>query len=179
MDLCRSNKQCYSFNYDKTKKWCYLGNNDLSELKRKRYAKYTAGYRLCVEQSNNNSWVSDVRQVAGTPTGVSGSVIGGNTWSATWLDGNIPGNPEETYTVKCVELGAPCLAQDAVSTIPAVGIARNTQSGQVTGLVLGANYTCYIAAVNNVGTICSDATNINAVRFYNIFSSVLFLGRSY
>lgn len=56
MKLCRANQECYSFNYNKLTKWCYLGITDESDLKQTSNGKWTVGYRKCVEHSDSNTW---------------------------------------------------------------------------------------------------------------------------
>lgn len=84
------------------------------------------------------------------------STIGTNIWRATWAEGSQPGIPQETYTLKCVSFGNTC---DASSQgVAAVGIARGVQTGTVSGLQTGTQYSCYAISVNAAGTVCSDAT---------------------
>ncbi|KAG7673802.1 hypothetical protein KSW81_006993 [Nannochloris sp. 'desiccata'] len=57
--LCRSNQECYSFNYNKLTKWCYIGTTEETNLRQTRNGKWAAGYRRCVEQINNNPWTNE------------------------------------------------------------------------------------------------------------------------
>ena len=56
LNKCRVNQDCYSFNYDKAKKWCYISISEKSDLVIRSDAKYAAGYRKCVEHADNNGW---------------------------------------------------------------------------------------------------------------------------
>lgn len=84
----------------------------------------------------------DFRDISRTSVGV------------TWTDG-LAGNPEETYTVSCVEGDSTSCLQDPGITTGAEGIARGEQQGTVTGLQPNTTYSCWVQAVNEAGTTCS------------------------
>ena len=97
----------------------------------------------------------------GAPTSVVTTALTATSWVPTWTDGSL-GNPQETYTLKCVASGSLCTAT-AVGT-PVTGIARgagSTYSGTaVTGLTPATSYDCFVIAVNSVQDVCSAADSI-------------------
>ena len=56
LNKCRSDQECFSFNYDKTKKWCYISLSEKSDLVVARDGKFAAGYRKCVAHTGNGAW---------------------------------------------------------------------------------------------------------------------------
>lgn len=57
LHMCRVNQECYSFNYNKLTKWCYIGTTE--DVHQTRNSKYVAGVRRCVEHINNNAWTNE------------------------------------------------------------------------------------------------------------------------
>ncbi len=53
---CRKNQECYSFNYNKLTKWCYLGTTEELNLRQTRNSKWASGYRRCIEQFTSMPW---------------------------------------------------------------------------------------------------------------------------
>jgi hypothetical protein len=58
MARCRKNQECYSFNYNKLAKWCYLGTSEERDLRQTKNNKWAAGYRRCIEQINSSEWTN-------------------------------------------------------------------------------------------------------------------------
>ena len=56
LNKCGADQDCYSFNYDKSKKWCYISITEKTSLKSVRDGKYAGGYRKCIEHIGNNGW---------------------------------------------------------------------------------------------------------------------------
>lgn len=83
-----------------------------------------------------------------------------STWSTSWTDGSL-GNPRESYSIKCVASGSACRA--ATQGTPAIGIARGTNTGMVTGLASDSTYTCYVIAMTSQNSICSQPTSITTL----------------
>ena len=59
LNKCRANQECYSFNYNKVTKWCYLGTTEEVMLRQTRNSKYASGVRRCVEHVGNAPWTND------------------------------------------------------------------------------------------------------------------------
>lgn len=59
VNKCRVNQECYSFNYNKVTKWCYIGTTEEDFLRQTRNSKYTAGVRRCVEHVDNAAWTNE------------------------------------------------------------------------------------------------------------------------
>jgi len=75
-----------------------------------------------------------------------------------WEDGIEPGNPEETFDVRCYEGAQPdCQAPNPDSEVG--GVPRGVQSANVTGLSTFTEYTCYVLASNTAAPagVCSDS----------------------
>jgi len=101
---------------------------------------------------------------AGKPTDVATDALlsDATSWYVDWKDGAV-GDPQETYTLKCVAQDAGCQATTEAET---TGIVRGTESGEVDGLSVGTAYDCYVIAVNAAGSVCSDK-----VVYYGSFTS--------
>ena len=56
LNKCRADQDCYSFNYDKTKKWCYISLSEKTDLVSARDGKFAAGYRKCIANTGNDGW---------------------------------------------------------------------------------------------------------------------------
>ena len=59
LKMCRKNQECYSFNYNKLTKWCYIGTTEETCLHQTRNSKYAAGVRRCVEHVDNTAWTNE------------------------------------------------------------------------------------------------------------------------
>ena len=93
----------------------------------------------------------------GQPVCLNTVTVTETSWTGSWDDGSV-GIPEETYSVKCVALGAACTAA-AVGTGQS-GLARGAGEGNVTGLTAGTQYTCYSIATNALSSVCSDPLTV-------------------
>jgi hypothetical protein len=114
-------------------------------------------------------YTTDPLRAAGKPTDVTTNTLLSSTtsWYADWTDGTV-GILQETYTLKCVAKDAAngCKATAVKET---TGILRGTQSGQVDGLPIGFAYDCYVIAVNEADSVCSDK-----VVYYGSFTTGVF-----
>jgi hypothetical protein len=43
MAKCRKNQECYSFNYNKLTKWCYIGSTEELDMRQAKNSKWAAG----------------------------------------------------------------------------------------------------------------------------------------
>ena len=59
LNTCRINEECYSFNYNKVSKWCYIGTTEEANLHQSRNSKYVAGVRRCIEHVDNSPWTNE------------------------------------------------------------------------------------------------------------------------
>lgn len=93
---------------------------------------------------------------AGQPDCPLESSITNTTVTIDWQDG-LQGNPEETYTVNCVQ--SPSTSCTSLELYTA-NIVRGTLSGTVGGFTPNTTYYCYVLAVNQVATVCSVSVPI-------------------
>ena len=79
------------------------------------------------------------------------------SWSTTWTDSTTLGYPVAKFWVRCVASGAACSA-----TIVSQDGPKNAgvQSGTVSGLTVGAQYSCYTVAKSAFAEVCSPATAV-------------------
>ena len=59
--------------------------------------------------------------------------------------------------MKCTQPGSAC---DATAVAQVSGISPGTENAVVSGLQDGTNYTCYVVAVNEEGSVCSAPKDI-------------------
>ncbi|KAI8103421.1 hypothetical protein M9435_004760 [Picochlorum sp. BPE23] len=89
----------------------------------------------------------------GPPTNVQNPEISTSWAAVTWGDGAL-GNPEENYTVNCVDSSGSTKCTD--SGIQVTDISRGTEFANVTGLDPNTTYSCWVIAENIVGNVCSQ-----------------------
>ena len=70
----------------------------------------------------------------------------------SWLDGKL-GDPEETYTVTCVESSVSTCGDSGVTVS---GIPRGNETATVAGLLSNTTYSCWVKAVNTEGEVCAS-----------------------
>jgi Fibronectin type III domain len=103
----------------------------------------------------------------GRPTNVATGSIDTNSWTPQFTVSLNPAVPEETYSVKCVARGDAC-TDTAVVLLPgftrANALAGNFNTAKVSQLTPGTRYTCYVIAVNSIGSVCSSAVQITTWR---------------
>eukprot|EP00890_Picochlorum_soloecismus_P006636 jgi/Picsp_1/798/NSC_04287-R1_receptor tyrosine phosphatase type r2a len=92
----------------------------------------------------------------GQPTQVTTLDIGLTNWTVGWTDGT-GGVPAETYTVKCAQPGSAC---GATAVAQVSGVSPGTETAVLSGLQEGTNYTCYVVAVNEEGSVCSSPKDL-------------------
>lgn len=134
---------------------------DVTGLPNGRYYCYVMATNIADDVCSNPVTVNIANTPAGKPTQLSWAVSG-STWSVNWRDGS-RGDPQETYTVKCVPFPQGCDAS-AVGN-PQGNIARGTQFGQTTGLPLSATLNCFVIAVNTAAGVCSDPVFVSTTQF--------------
>eukprot|EP00889_Picochlorum_renovo_P002829 jgi/Picre1/29859/NNA_005241.t1 len=88
----------------------------------------------------------------GPPTNVQNPEISTSWAAVTWDDGAL-GNPEENYSVNCVDSSGSTKCTD--SGIQVTDISRGTEFANVTGLDPNTTYSCWVIAENIVGNVCS------------------------
>ena len=153
MAKCRVNQECYSFNYNKLTKWCYLGTTEETDVRTVRNPKFAVGFRRCVDHINNNAWNNDEFS-GGNPTAAPGPVTG-----LTVADSTASTNTLDVVFVAPTTFGtnddgsASTLASYRVTCTSANGLVVATVgfsgvSGTVGGLANGA-YTCSVVVVNS------------------------------
>ncbi|KAL4538765.1 hypothetical protein Ndes2526B_g02955 [Nannochloris sp. 'desiccata'] len=158
MRKCRSNQECYSFNYNKLTKWCYLGTTEEANLRRARSSKWAAGYRRCVEHIDNNAWTNDEfsggipttvpdAPAIGTFTAISATEATG-TWTAPAFDGDAA---ITSYDIQCTNSVLPSDVVTDIGVPASSACTGSSCSTVITGLTSGATYTCKVRAVNSVG----------------------------
>jgi hypothetical protein len=89
----------------------------------------------------------------GAPSNVQNASVSATDATITWSDG-LKGNPEETYTVLCVDSGSQTCP--TTSPINVTGISRGKESAIVDGLSGNTTYSCYVKASNDQGEACSS-----------------------
>lgn len=101
------------------------------------------------------------RLAPGAPTAVTTNILTPTSWAPTWTDGSA-GDPQETYSLKCVASGSLCTAT-AVGTVPD-GLYRGDgaaySGAPVSELTPGVDYDCFVLAINSVEQVCSTAVPI-------------------
>jgi len=90
--------------------------------------------------------------VPGTPGFVAADSVLSTSAVITWLDGKL-GDPEETYTVTCVESSVSTCGDSGVSVSE---IPRGNETATVTGLLSNTTYSCWVKAVNSEGEVCAS-----------------------
>jgi hypothetical protein len=102
---------------------------------------------------------------ASQPTRV-GATSSLDSWLPAFQVASTPGFPEETYTFKCVASGGAC-NDTAVAQLTGItranALAKNF-TVKVSPLQPATQYTCYVIAVNSIGSVCSSAVNITTWR---------------
>ncbi|WPT17636.1 hypothetical protein PSENEW3_00005638 [Picochlorum sp. SENEW3] len=89
---------------------------------------------------------------AGTPNFVSVENIEATSAEISWLDGKI-GNPEETYTVTCVDSLVSTCSDPGMNV---TDIPRGNETVVINGLSSNTTYSCWVKAVNSQGSVCSS-----------------------
>ncbi|KAH7621912.1 hypothetical protein NADE_004506 [Nannochloris sp. 'desiccata'] len=162
--LCRRNQECYSFNYNKLTKWCYIGTTEETNLRQTRNGKWAAGYRRCVEQINNDPWTNDEFSGGdpGNPEPVTAlNVVDSST--ANSLDVNF--TPPTDFGVGADGVAA-ILASYKVSctsTTTGTTITNVFTTGPVLlfgGLVPTQSYICSVVVVNDDGLESTAVTSL-------------------
>lgn len=82
------------------------------------------------------------------------------SWVASWKDGTA-GFPDESYALKCVPRGS---AGGCDAPYDTVDIERGIQEGEITGLQPDTEYDCYVIAVNEFGSKCSEKTEFRTLK---------------
>lgn len=170
--LCRSNQECYSFNYNKLTKWCYLGTTEETDLLQTKSNKWTAGYRRCVEHISNDPWNND--EFAGGALGtaptavtsilVAASTITPNTINFSFTAQTTPGTKADGTASSIASYKVRCSPTTGSSTYPAVTKSYPTTAGILTcgsatattgcsfgGLAATVSYTCAVTPINTEG----------------------------
>jgi hypothetical protein len=158
LNKCRANQECYSFNYNKVTKWCYLGTTEEVMLRQTRNSKWAAGYRRCVEQISNDPWTNDefsggssgtgpnpVKSItvvdSGTANNLDITIVAPDTLGTT-ADGSA--STLKGYRITCSSVSGS-------SSYPAVTRTLTVLTGSIPGLAVGQKYTCSAVVVNAEG----------------------------
>jgi hypothetical protein len=88
----------------------------------------------------------------GAPSNVGTASVQTQVVNVTWDDG-AKGNPQETYTVNCVEGSGSTSCADAGVNV--TGIARGVGIAEVTDLTSNTTYSCWAIATNTAASVCS------------------------
>lgn len=121
------------------------------------YSCYVVASNIVASASCSAAVAVTTYTVPPPPTSVTSTALTVSSATLGWLDGGAA-SPVQLYEAKCVSAGLPCNATGEGTG--QVRISRTTQSALVTGLVSGANYSCYIVASNAAGSACSTPLGI-------------------
>ena len=171
LSKCRVNQECYSFNYNKLTKWCYLGTTEEINLRQTRNTKWAAGVRRCVEHVGNAPWTNDEFSggAAGTePTAPTLPVIADSTATANTINWSYTapstaGTTADGTASAIASYRLTCSAVSGNSAFPTIVKSYPTTAGALTcaaatattGCTIGGlaltTYSCTLVAINNEG----------------------------
>jgi hypothetical protein len=182
--LCRADQECYSFNYNKVSKWCYLGTTEEADLAAGKNTKWASGFRRCIEHTSNDAWEN--AEFAGgaqgtPPTSVAAlnfvdSTLATNTLQFSFTPPSTAGTKADgsnsaiqKYKIRCMPTTGPSTLPDISKTLSAADaaaclVAPGTAATGTTGCAIGglADATTYQCAVVAFNTESLESTPVSS-----------------
>lgn len=152
MSLCRADPTCWSFNFAKTRKRCYLMSTADDEASTRSAPAFSSGYRFCEE--TDLEWDNEPTDFGYgspdspyTPTDVTAAQVAPDALALTWTDAAVATTAAASFNAVCVAEAASCYATPRGVSVKKVGEGGGGEPKAVTGLPAGGTYTCYVQTV--------------------------------
>lgn len=152
LNLCRADSTCWSFNFNKTRKRCYLLSSSDEDASKRSSVAFSSGYRYCeetdVEWDNEPTDFGDGSDDSPyTSTNVVAAQVAPDALALSWTDATVAKTATATFNALCVAQGASCYATQKGVTVKKVAEGGGKEPKAVTGLDAGGTYTCYVQTV--------------------------------
>jgi hypothetical protein len=170
LNRCRANQECYSFNYNKLTKWCYISTSEELNLKQVKNSKWAAGVRRCVDHVGNAPWsngeftggAAGTEPTAPTLPGIADATTA-NTINWSYTAPSTAGTTADGTASAIASYRFTCSAVSGNSAFPTIVKSYPTTAGALTcvaatvgtGCTIGGlaltTYSCTLVAINNEG----------------------------